>query len=364
MTGRSHSDAIDVAVVRSVEAFDAIREEWDALAIGHRWPLLEHDWIRTCVMAFHAGGDLRIVTLREHGALVAAAPLVARRTRGVERLELPGMHVLHEPSGFLYRDDTALGVLIEAVLALRQPLVLQRLDAVSPIEELLRRHIGRGWVVGRETGPTVSVPMAGEWSAYVTSLSGKMRWQQKRARTLAEALGALTIERVVAGPQDVGALFETFARLERLGWKGQRGSALLSKEGLARFFRAYADAAAARGTLCVWFLRVGSDLVAAQLTLETRGAVWVLKIAYDETHARVSPGFQLTFRAIEDAFSRGLERYEFLGAAEEWKQRWRGSLRRHRLVVAYPLGVRGLLALGVDVAAHAARAARSRAGLG
>ena len=356
MTLESYAGAEVVTVIDSLGGLAAIRDEWDRLAARHGWLLLEFDWVRAGAATLHAERDLRIVTVRAGGALIAAAPLVLCRARGVRRLELVGLSVLYEPSGFLYRDEAALNTLCDAVLALRRPLVLQRLDATSQVGACLTRKIGhRGWVRRRDTAPTVTVPLSGTWTDYRSSLSGKMRWQQKRARSLAEAQGPVSIERLAPGPREVSALFDQFAELEAGGWKGARRSALLTKERLGRVFRAYAESAAARGTLRVWFLRIGAAVAAAQLTIEALGAVWVLKIAYDEGQARVSPGFQLTFAAIEDAFARGLKAYEFLGVAEEWKLRWRGSLRRHELVVSYPFGVRGLMALVADGVARTSR---------
>jgi CelD/BcsL family acetyltransferase involved in cellulose biosynthesis len=304
---------------------------------------------------------LRIITIREGGLLVGAAPMVRRRERGIERLEFIGMRTLHEPSGFLHRDGASLTALLQATLALKRPLALQRVDAGSPVERILRAGVGRGgWVIGRDAAPTVSVPIAGTWAGYLASLSGKLRWQQKRARTLAEALGPVTIEKVAPSASEVGALFDTFAALEASGWKGERRSALLTKEPLGHFFRAYAHAAAGNSALRVWFLRIGTRVAAAQLTVEAHHAVWVLKIAYDESLAQVSPGFQLTFRALEDAFVAGVSAYEFLGSADDWKLRWRGRLRAHRLVLAYPRSTRGVLGLSVDVGVHAMRAAARR----
>jgi CelD/BcsL family acetyltransferase involved in cellulose biosynthesis len=348
-----------VTVIDSLAALAAMRDEWDQLAARHRWLLLEYDWVHSCAATLHDERDLRIVTVRAGGVLIAAAPLVRHRARGVERLELAGLRVLYEPSGFLYRDEAALETLCDAVLALRRPLVLQRLDATSPVGGCLRRKMGlRCWVRHHVTAATVSVPLAGTWTDYVRSLSGKLRWQQKRARSLAIAQGPVSVERLAPGPAEVSALFDQFVQLEAGGWKGESRSALLTKERLGRFFRTYAEAAAARGALRVWFLRIGSTLAAAQLTVEATGCVWVLKIAYDERLAQMSPGFQLTFTAIEDAFARGFEAYEFLGGADDWKLRWRGSLRSRELVVSYPVSGSGLTALAVDLAVRVGRGMR------
>lgn len=347
---------VEVSVVRSVEAFAALGAEWDALAARQAQPLLEHDWFLSCARTLHGPHTLRVVLVRDAGVLCAAAPLAARRERGVERLEMMGMRVLHEPSGFLYRDQAALGALVGGVLALARPVVLQRVDAAGPVEAAVRDAVGRrGWVLARDTGPTVRVELGDDWPAFLARVSGRMRKWLKRARALAGERGPVSIEKVRPDSATVDAHVAAFAALEAAGWKGRRQSALLMKEGLGAFFADYARRAAARGTLRVWYLRIGGAVAAAQITIEAHGVMWVLKIAYDESLAKLSPGLQLTSAALEDAVAQGLTACEFIGSADEWKQRWRGELRPLRLVLVYPRSLRGLAALGVDAASHAAR---------
>jgi CelD/BcsL family acetyltransferase involved in cellulose biosynthesis len=353
--------AAEVVVVRTVREFAALREEWDALAALHAQPLIGHDWFLSCVRTLHAEGDLRIVLVRRGGVLIAAAPLALRREHGVARLELLGMHVLHEPSGFLHRDGDALDALVRAVLALGRPLVLQRIDAASAVEPALRRALGgRGWLIARRTGPTVRVALAGDWATFVRGLSGKMRKWQKRARTLAEEIGPVTVEKLAPGTAEVEAHLRVFTALEASGWKGRQRSALLSKQALGAFFHDYMHRAAAAGTLRVWYLRIGSTVAAVQLTLEACRAVWILKIAYDESLARLSPGVQLTFETFRDACAQGYVAYEFIGSADDWKLRWRGELCQRSVLLVYPRSPRGALALGADVLSHGLHAVVGR----
>jgi CelD/BcsL family acetyltransferase involved in cellulose biosynthesis len=348
--------AFESSVVQSVEAFAALGVEWDALAARQAQPLVEHDWFLACARTLHGPGDLRVVLVRDRGVLCAAAPLAVRRERGVERLEILGMRVLHEPSGFLFRDKGALDALTAAVLSLGRPVVLQRVDAAGPVERAVRDAVGRrGWVIARDTGPTVRVELGDDWPAFLARVSGRMRKWLRRARTLAEAQGRVTIEKATPDAATVDTHVQAFAALEAAGWKGRRQSALLMKQGLGAFFEDYARRAAARGRLRVWYLRIGDALAAAQITIEAHRVMWVLKIAYDESLAKLSPGLQLTGAALEDAVAQGITACEFIGSADEWKQRWRGELRPLRLVLVYPRSPRGIAALGVDALSHAAR---------
>ena len=352
---------VEASVVRTMEAFAALAGEWDALAARHRQPLLEHDWFLSCARALHRPDALRVVAVREGGVLCAAAPLAVRRERGIERLELLGMRVLNEPSGVIYRDEAALAALFDAVRRLGLPVVLQRVDEASPVERVAREALGsRSWLIGKATGPTVRVPLDSEWATFQARLSGRFRKWLRRARTLAEAEGPVRIDKIEPDAGAVDGHLAAFATLEAAGWKGRRQSALLMKAGLGAFFTDYARRAAGRGTLRIWYLHVGARLAAAQVSLEAHGVLWVLKIAYDETLARLSPGLQLTSAVLEDAVRLRLTACEFIGSADEWKQRWRGELRGLRLVLIYPRSPRGAAALAVDAAAHASRALRAR----
>jgi CelD/BcsL family acetyltransferase involved in cellulose biosynthesis len=352
---------VEASVVRTVEAFAALAGEWDALAARHRDPLVEHDWFLACARTLHPSDALRVVVLRQAGALCAAAPLAMRRERGIERLEILGMRVLHEPSGLIYRDEASLAALLDAVRRLGRPVVLQRVDESGPVERVAREVLGsRSWLLGRPTGPTVRVPLDADWATFQARLSGRLRKWLRRARSLAEADGAVRIEKIGPGAAEVDAHLAAFATLEAAGWKGRRQSALLMKAALGAFFADYVRRAADRGTLRVWYLHVGPRLAAAQISLEAHGVLWVLKIAYDEALARLSPGLQLTSAVLEDAVRLRLTACEFIGSADDWKQRFRGELRPLRLVLIYPRSPRGAVALGVDAVAHAARALRER----
>lgn len=352
---------VQASVVRTVAAFTVIGAEWDALASRHGRPLVEHDWFLACARTLHEDGDLRVVLLREAGVLCAAAPLAVRRERGIERLELLGMRVLHEPSGLIYRDEDALAALFVAVRALGRPVILQRVDGAGPIERIARKVLARRcWLLGRTTGPTVRVALGGDWPTFQARLSGRFRKWLRRARTLAEAEGTVRIEKIVPEADAVETYVDAFATLEAAGWKGRRQSALRSKAALGAFIADYVRRAAGRGTLRIWYLHVGPRLAAAQISLEAHGVMWVLKIAYDETLARLSPGLQLTSATLEDAVRLRLTACEFIGSADDWKQRWRGELQPLRLILIYPRTLRGAAALAGDVAAHAVHALQAR----
>ena len=141
-----------------------------------------------------------------------------------------------------------------------------------------------------------------------------------------EERGDLAVS-VSDGSEGLDGLLEEGLRIEAAGWKGERGSAILSTPATADFYRAVARWAAERGWLRLCFLRLDGAAVAFDLALETGGVHYLLKTGYDPALARLSPGNLLRREMLARAFDEGLDSYEFLGTNEPWKLDWTGAAR-------------------------------------
>lgn len=337
-------------VIRSFHAFDALREKWNDLADHLERPLLRHEWFACCAHAFHDDGDLRVVVVRRGGQLVAAAPLVRVRAMTRDRLELLGVSALYEPSGLLYADEDALAELIQRTVDLGLPLLFGRVEADSPLRPILSlQRARRALAFQRITHPSLAVVNRGSWEAYTQGLSSKWIQNLKRLRKrAAEQFGAVTTETLAPGAGEVDTLLDTVMQVEASGWKGRRGSAMLRKEWIGRFFRLYARHAAARGELRVSLLRFGSRVAAVELALEAHRRLWQLKIGYQEPLAKYSPGLMLTHDTLSYAFSRNLDAFEFLGSAEPWQERWHPVPRHYATILVYPVSWRGFWGFSMD----------------
>jgi CelD/BcsL family acetyltransferase involved in cellulose biosynthesis len=345
-----------VEIVRTESGLHALADEWNAIAGQFATPLLRHEWFAACAAAFCPPGRLTVVVIRFDGEIAAIAPLVAVRQGGVERLELLGTSFLFEPSGFLYTDRDALRELLHALMAMKRPLLLRRLPAESPEVEVLR-EVCREFSVFAIPTPSGSpwLPITGSWDAYEASLSSSIRSNFRRARRRAEAFGMIHFELSAPAPNRVDPYLETIFRVEAAGWKGRRGTAMLSNTRLNRFYSLYAQAAADLGMLRIGLLRVNGSAAAAQLAVEYAGRYWVLKIGYDETWARCSPGTLLMHETIWYAFQRRLEAYEFLGSDEPWLHVWTDRVHPYVTYRIYPYSWAGLfwtIADGVQRVRH------------
>ena len=332
-------------MIRSIPQLEAIRDEWDALSAPLQSPLLDHDWFLSCAEAFYGDGDLRVVTTRHRQVLVGAAPLVMEQSTGGGRLRLMGVSKLYEPSSWLSASAGAMPELIDQVLRLGHPMILQRMPADSPVALALAgtpRH--RALTLVRSTAPALAVVTTGSWDAYHRSLSSQITTNLRRVRKKAEAaLGRITVERLSPSPSEVDASLEMVSAIEGSGWKGRRGSSLASRDDLRDFFRRYCHRAAAKRRLRVSTLKFGSDVAAVELSVEAYRRMWQLKIGYQDGLSAYYPGLQLTESSIRDAFDRGLDAYEFLGSAAAWEERWRPEPRHFQTLAVYPVTAPGLI---------------------
>jgi CelD/BcsL family acetyltransferase involved in cellulose biosynthesis len=147
--------------------------------------------------------------------------------------------------------------------------------------------------------------------------------------------------------------FEDCLKLEESGWKGHAGSAMLSSTETAGFYRELVELARDQGWLRLSVLTLDGQMTAFELNLEYGGRLHVLKVGYDETLKKASPGNLLSFAVLKAAADRGLETAEWGGEADEYKLRWT-DLDRMR-VTGLQFGAAGgarLLGMPLRVAAR------------
>ena len=115
------------------------------------------------------------------------------------------------------------------------------------------------------------------------------------------------------------------------------------------FLLDYCTKACRAGILRLCFLFIDQTAIGMQICVEYARRLWVLKIGYDETCAKCSPGIQITKEAICYTFQNKLEAYEFLGSEESWLRPWTKNSHAYSTIVYYPFSRQGLSGFGRDV---------------
>jgi len=316
----------------------ALADRTDAAkALG---PAAHPAWSQACVEAF--GLDARTFSVEGATAQLALAG---------GRLELIGPAQLFEPGDVAYRDPAALAELVGCLCETRRALALHRTPSSSPTIAALRERLP---VVERAAGACPVIHIDGDPEA---ALPSRRRSDLRRARRRADALGVVSVEVHEPDAEDADLLLDAACAIEAQSWKGAAGTALVHDARRARFYRLLGRSLAAAGELRIAFLSVGGRPAAMQIAVECDGALWLLKIGYDERLATASPGQLLMLATLRWAYEHGLQRYEFLGACAPWTRTWTHDERPCSAVFAYPLNHRGAAAFARDARRHVSRRA-------
>lgn len=341
--------AVPTSVIRHLDNLARLADEWDAIATQAGSPTQQYIWAEACAAAFESAGRLQIVTVEQAGQTAAIAPFVRRQ--GLPRLELLGVKELYEPMDLLCSDLSALDQLASAIAELPLPIWIERVPGDSPLLAAVKKaYKRRGLVYISPAQGYPVIPLDEGWAVPELKFNAGRRSDFRRAQRNAERLGTISYEIHSPTPDECEPLLEEALRVEAASWKGTAGSAIEYDKLRAPFYRRYAASACAKGILRLCFLRIGGQAAAMQYAIECGGRFWLLKIGYDETFARCSPGMLLMLHSIGDAARRGLRSYEFLGTAEPWTQMWTQEVRPAVSIRAYPAAPLAMATLTADAA--------------
>ncbi len=324
-------------------------DTWDHLHGSMAGPMHELDWAQASVDAFGLTPHMVVLGPPERPRAIAQLALVHGR------LETIGVRQLSEPTDFLSADDEAAAELGEAMARTRLPLLLRRTPADSKVLASLRSASKGALVMERPMSSCPVLSLDETWGDAESHLSSKRRQDFRRARRRADQIET---EVLIPTPEETPPLVATALEIEKRSWKGRNGTAILQLPGRADFFHRYCMMKAADGSLRLSFLRVDGETAAMQIAVERDDAYWLLKIGYDETYARCSPGQLMIADTIGWAARRGLRSYEFLGKAEDWISIWTETVRPCVAMAIYPprpASLTGVFRDATEVVSHGIR---------
>ncbi|MDX6748503.1 GNAT family N-acetyltransferase [Geminicoccaceae bacterium 1502E] len=308
---RSQDHEARISVVQDVESLAELAGPWRDLAAE----ALESNVFYEPGMLLEALRHLRglrawqIVLVFRGSRLVGLFPLQRARLGGGTRLVL---ELLQHPHSFLHtplvhRDHA--GSAIDAWLGWCRhdsgaALVLcSRITVDGPVARLLRERLdsagGDSIELRRYERPLLEPQ--GDPEAYLRRvLSSERRRQLRRRRALLGEQGALAV-RVLGAGEEPAAWIDAFLALEASGWKGRKGTALACNEDHARFFRAMVGDLHGRGQALLSGIQQEGRWLAMSCHFRAAcpdgGAFW-FKPAFDEEHAKLSPGVLLETELI------------------------------------------------------------------
>lgn len=340
-----------VDVVETLSAFDALEGEWaDLLSRSSNDSItLTWYWLRTWWDVYHDARALRVITVRENGRLIGAAPMLVRSRPQVHYRLLPfrrmellasgearGHQVCSDYIDWIAevgREAEVVEAVVERLCGPRwtewEELYLPDVPADSPNVGALRREAeGRGLkfeIVWRAPCSVIRLPKS--WEAFLEGAGSTLRYKIRRGRRELAQLGGEY--RVVAHEAELPAAIETLVRLHQRRWTARgRPGAFASQQRLA-FHRRFMPIALRRGWLRLGLLVVRGEAIGAIYNFRYGKRVSFYQsgiLLPDNTHLR--PGLLMHSYEVEAAIEAGCEEYDFLKRGHsDYKDAWANATR-------------------------------------
>jgi CelD/BcsL family acetyltransferase involved in cellulose biosynthesis len=331
------SSAADAVEVADRSGFLALEREWNELvATTQDEPFYRHEFLRIWMTHFHPDTRLEVLTTRDrNGRLAAAFPLM--KTRGFvcglpARFGVSAGNAHSCRFDMLAEDGTAAGRIFFAHLAADKSWDVVRIADVPDggnAWHLYRAAEAAGYPVGvweSQNSPYLSLPST--YPELLAGMSTSFKANLRRRQRRLEGMGTVGVQHVTGGADLQARLEEGFA-IERSGWKGRKGTAILQDAKTHGFYSELAHTAAARNYLSLLFLTLNGKPIAFHYGLTYGGIHYVPKLGYDEAYGECSPGLLLMEASLKDCIARGVKGFDFLGLPGAWKTRWSRQTRRH-----------------------------------
>jgi CelD/BcsL family acetyltransferase involved in cellulose biosynthesis len=343
---------LDVEVIRTEAAFDALERDWnDLLERSEATVFQSFEWQRTWWRHFgerRRTARLHLVAVREGGALLAVAPLWIEGSRllglvPVRRLRWIGCGDSDYLDLLVARGrDAECTARIAATLALAPPFdvaVLADASERSRTAPLLGDALGRlGWTVSREAAePCPGTALARSWEETIAAFRIHHRREIRRRLRNIERDHRVELE-VVDRPETVDPAIREFMEMHQERWERDGYWGAFSDPGVMEFHRDVAARLSARGWLFLAFLRVDGRRRAGNYGFSFRDAVATFQgaVRHDPELTPLSPGRVLHARSMQWAIARGRARYDFMRGAEPYKYDFDAVDVPNWTTVAYP----------------------------
>jgi CelD/BcsL family acetyltransferase involved in cellulose biosynthesis len=355
--------SLAVSVVDTLESLDKLQEEYVELFEASEDASIysSFDFVRTAWIHYAGETDqLLLLAVRRGDQLVALAPFVIepvplvgqRPFRVIKFISEWGEGDRHrllsfEDQGVVWH---ALHAFLDCQFLAWDALLLdeQPLDSL-PLHEA--GFPGPRYRI-RQSHQTLSfrASLTGSWDHFIRSRKGKVRGDVARCeRRLSEYAQPVVVESFERAAE-INDAMERYLALERTTWKAAADFSIGGNPYQEGFYRELIGRFAARGMVAIYFMRCGSDDVAAAIIYRARGVMYGAHICYSPAYAKFSPGILLNAEIMKRHFGSIYRTFDFLalqGAAGEdrFRENWCTETQPVARITVYKRGPRYLYVL-------------------
>ena len=309
--------------IADVEALASLADEWWDLwsRSAAATPFQAPAWLLPWWDSF-APGDLSVVALRQHGRLVALAPLYLE-TGALGRRLLPIGISLSDYTDVLI-DDAAPDirhVLLACIADHVASWESCELGELAPDADGLRLACPSGCEASDEPAsacPVLLLPDSVEGLRRTFSL--RKRRSLRMARNRAQRRGAVEI--VSGNAANWSAMLDALIRLHRTRWNSRDEPGVLADPRVCRFHRASVPQMMRAHLARFYALSIAGEIAGIYYGFAHRGRAYAYLSGFDPAYAFESPGTILLGHAIEQAVRAGAREVHFLRGQEAYKYGW------------------------------------------
>ena len=332
---------MDFALIRNFSDLEPLASEWNALLAesSTHAPFLRHEYLRAW-WETRGGGEwpasaLAVALARQDGRPAGIAPFFFAHNRdGQPALMLLGSIEISDYLDFIARPADLPGFLSGLLDFLTRPaadlpdwrlLDLHNLPETSPALPLLRAEAQkRGWAYTQaRTYHAPSIPLPGDFEAYLSSIDKKQRHEIRRKIRRAEASGQGVRWYIVEDASSLEAEVDAFLTL----MADDPEKAAFLTEAMRRQMQLACRAAFQNGWLQLAFLEADGAKAAGYLNFDYNGRIWVYNSGLDHRFVEFSPGWVLLGYLLQWANEHQRVEFDFMRGQEEYKYRF-GALDR------------------------------------
>jgi CelD/BcsL family acetyltransferase involved in cellulose biosynthesis len=339
-----------VECVDDASRFGALRAEWNDLlrrstADG---PFLTWEWLNAWWNHFGAGSALRIVTVRDHGELIAIAPLHQPKPAMPWWPHLEFLGTGEAGSDYLDviaasgHEADAITALTQFARSRRTALRLTHLPALSVAETLARQLSHEGWAAASAPdGVCPFIRLAGHtWDSYLATIGSAHRANVRRRLRGLEKHFDMRFELVTSEPTRAEAL-AALERFHQRRYTAAGGSTAFSSATLRAFHDEVTRRGIDRGWMRLYILRLDGVAAAVMYGFAYNRRFYFYQHGFDEQFQQHSAGLALMALTIRAAIDEGLQEFDFLWGEEAYKSLWSHDARQLRRIQLFPAGLGG-----------------------
>jgi CelD/BcsL family acetyltransferase involved in cellulose biosynthesis len=333
---------LNLEVIEAPEDLPGLQPEWDGLLdrCAYRTPFYSLDWLRIWWDAFGHACRLRVLVMREGGALVGIAPLMFSTERRARLLRIRKLGLVW--NYYTPRVDFLLAAPPDACLKRVLEFCAGEAGAWDMVEftylpedsgnaARLRAQLESNGspALVRTCCESPHVCFEGSFEEYLQTRSQHFRRNLSNARNRLRKQGESEFVVLRGGSEALEERLEELFALSLRSWKGKAGTAEGARAELRRFYGRVAECWAAKGGLELRFLQVNGAPVASLISLIESDRVYTLKTAYDTRYRRLSPGTLIFHSLLEDHLNGGAREIDFVAVKQAYLDRWCTGYRRH-----------------------------------